>query len=322
VWAGHFAFSEAGALAYATKVEESDLRSLVWADRQGSVERLTITRGIFSSPRLSPDGRMLAVVIDSLQEKSNIWTVDVETGTFTRLTSEGNNILPIWTPDGKRVTYASDRQGQWNIFWEPLDGSGPAELLRRSENPQLPNAWSPDGKHLAFTEFAPGTGPDIWLLSMAGERNVLPLLRNQCAEWGGAFSPDGRWFAYTADESGVDQIYVCSVQSPGEKHQVSTAEGREPVWGRDGKELFFRDWKGLMSVGIQAEPDFNLDPPHIVVSGEYEMGSIPVFPNYDVSADGQRFILIPQEQREKQQINLDLNWFEELKPRNPKKDST
>jgi hypothetical protein len=115
-------------------------------------------------------------------------------------------------------------------------------------------------------------------------------------------------------------VYVQAFPGPGERLQISTAEGREPLWGRDGRELFFRYWKGLMSVAIQTEPEFNPDQPNLVISGEYEAGQIPVFPNYDVSSNGQRFLLIPREQREKRQILIDVNWFEELHLRSAEAD--
>ena len=312
--AGHYACSRTGALAYVPADEEEDLRTLAWADRQGGVERLAVTRGAFSYPRLSPDGRLLAVVIHSQEGQANLWTVDVANGTFTRLTFEANSILPVWTPDSLRVTFASDREGQWNLFWMPADGSQPAELLHKSAHPQMPNSWSSDGNMLVFTGVAPKTGPDIWILSMTGGREARPFLHTQFAEWGGTISPDGRWLAYTSDESGPLQVYVRPFPGPGEPYQISTAEGREPVWGRDGRELFFRYFMGLLSAEIRTDPDFNPDTPRLIVSGDYITGEIPVFPNYDVSADGQHFVLIPREPRERRQINIDLNWFREPLP--------
>jgi serine/threonine-protein kinase len=309
VWAGHYSLSHSGVLAYVLAAEDDDLRSLAWADRQGGMQKLTVNRGAFSYPRLSPDGRQLAVVIKSQAEKSNIWTVDLANGAFKRLTSDGHNLLPVWTPDGKKLTFASVHDGEWHLYWMPADGSGTAELLRKSESPCVPNSWSQDGRSLVFTEFAPDTGPDIWILSMEGGNNTRPYLCTPYAEWGGTFSPDGHWLAYTSNDSGLAQVYVQPYPGPGERYQISTAEGREPVWGHDGRELFFRYWKGLMEVGIQTEPEFNPDPPRLVVPGEHETGDIDAFPNYDVAGDGQRFVLIPHEQKDRRQINIDLNWL-------------
>ena len=310
--AGHYACSRTGALAYVLADEEEDLRTLAWADRKGGVERLAVTRGAFSYPRLAPDGRRLAVVIHSQEGQANLWILDIVSGAFTRLTSEANSILPVWTTDSLRVTFASDREGQWNLFWMPADGSGPAELLHRSEDPELPNSWSSDGSMLAFTRVAPETGPDIWTLSMAEGRETRPFLHTRSAEWGGAFSPDGRRLAYTSDESGPLQVYVRPFPGPGSPYQISTAEGSEPVWGHDGRELFFRYFRGLLSTGIQTNPDFNADPPRLIVPGDYITGEIPPFPNYDVSGDGQHFVLIPREPKPKRQIHIDLNWL--IKP--------
>ncbi len=309
VWSGHYAVSRTGALAYAMPGEESDLRSLAWANRQGGLEKLTVNRGAFSYPRLSPDGQQLAVVVKSQTEKSNIWIVEVATGRFRRLTVDGDNILPTWTPDGKRLAYASDRDGQWYLYWMPADGTSQPELLHKSENPAVPNSWSRDGRLLVFTEFAPDTGPDIWILTTNGVRIARPYLQTPYAEWGGTFSPDGHWLAYTSNDSGLPQVYVQPFPGPGERTQVSTAEGQEPVWGYDGHSLFYRYWRGLMEAGIQTDPEFNPEAPRLVVQGEYETGSIPVFPNYDVTSDGQRFVLIPREQKEHRQINIDLNWL-------------
>jgi len=289
--------------------EESDLRSLVWANRQGGLEKLTVNRGAFSYPRLSPDGQQLAVVVKSQKEKSNIWIVDVATGSFRRLTFDGDNMLPAWTPDGKKLAFASDRDGQWYLYWMPADGTAPPEILHKSENPAVPNAWSRDGKLLVFTEFAPDTGPDIWVLSVDGARNARPYLQTAYAEWGGSFSPDSNWLAYTSNDSGILQAYLQSFPGPGERFQVSTAEGQEPVWSHDGRSVFYHYWRGLMEVGIQTDPEFTPVAPRLIVPAEYENGSIPVFPNYDVTSDGLRFVLIPREQKDHRQINIDLNWL-------------
>jgi hypothetical protein len=309
VGAGHFAISATGVLAYAPAAEDGDLRSLVRAGRKGEVERLTVNRGAFSCPRLSPDGRRLAVVIRSSSERSHIWTVDVANGTFRRLTTEGSNLFPVWTPDGARITFSSDRNGQWCIYWMPSDGGSPPELLRQAENPAIPNAWSSDGASLVFTEFSPETGPDIWILSLDSARSVRPFLRTPYAEWGGAFSPDRRWLAYTSNDTGLAQVYVRPLTGTGERMQISTAEGREPVWSRDGRELFFRYWKGLMEVSMPPDPETGVEPPRLIIAGEYETGDIQVIPNYDVAADGMQFIMIPREANERMQIHVAVNWF-------------
>ena len=308
VGAGHFSCSDTGTLVYALGDEDSELRSLVWTDSSGAVERLTVSRGAFTCPRLSPDEQRLAVVIQAMDDKSHIWVLELASGKFTRLTSEGDNIMPVWTPDGKRVTFASDRAGQWNLYWAPADAGGPAERLYDSPNPQFPNCWSSDGQSLIFTELAEHTGADICVLLMGSRREVSPFLRTPASEWGGAFSPDNRWIAYTADDSALSQVYLRPYPGPGEPIRVSTADGSEPVWSRDGRELYFRSWQGLMGAEIQREPEVAAGPPRQVVTGEIQTGDIPAFANFDVTREGPRFVLIPREQREKRQLFVDLNW--------------
>ena len=311
--AGHFAFSRTGVLAFSHASEDADLRTLAWADRQGGFEKLTVTRGAFSYPRISPDGRRLAVVIHSLEGKSDIWTVEIATGSFSRLTVEGNNSYPVWTPDNLRVTFASDRSGPWNLYWAPVDGSRQEELIQKSDLPQIPSSWSHDGRSLVYTEYSPATGPDIWSLSFGEGRSAEPFLKSVHAEWGGVFSRDGTWLAYTSDDSGPDQVYVRPFPGPGEKVQISTAEGRGPVWGPGDGELLFRSWKGLMGVAFSSQSEFNAGPPRILVPGDFEAGDIPAFANYDVSPDGQRFVLVPRRRREKTRIFIDLNCFAEIR---------
>ena len=211
------------------------------------------------------------------------------------------------------MTFASDRSGLWNLYWAPADGSGQDELIQRSHIPQIPVSWSHDGGSLAYTQYSPDTGPDIWILSLAGGRNAEPFLNSPHAEWGGVFSGDGKWIAYTSDDSGPEQVYVRPFPGPGEKVQISTAEGREPVWGPGERELFFRYWKGLMGVEVLNLPEFNAGPPRLVISGDFESGEIPAFADYDISPDGQRFIVVPRERREKRQIFIEWNCFAQFR---------
>jgi len=313
----HFALSSIGSLAYVPSGSDEELRSLVWVDRERNMQRLTVNRGVFSYPRLSPDGQQLAVVIYSEREKSDIWIVDVDTGAFRRLTSEGNNILPVWTTDGQRVTFSSDRTGHWSLFWALSDGTGPAERLAETRHPQIPSSWSPDGRFLAYTEFHPSTGADIWILPRTGNRNASPFLRTKSGEWGGVFSPDGRWLAYTSDETGPDQIFIKPYPGPGEAQQISTAEGREPIWGPRGDELFYRYWRRLMAVTLQTEPDFVADAPRVVHEGDFHESEDPLFHNYDISPDGSRFVVIHGERTPNPTIQIDLNCGEHLKRLSP-----
>ena len=238
-----------------------------------------------------------------------IWIYDIARGTLTRLTTEGGSSqFPIWTPDGKRITYRGYRAGFRNIFWKTADGTGDEERLTTGENAQIPTSWSPDGKWLAFYDKSPTTGNDIWMLRLDGERKQEPFLQTPFNESDAMFSPDGRWLAYQSDESGRSEVYVQPFPGPGGKWQISTEGGGAPRWARNGRELFYYYGNKMMAVDIKTEPTFTAGKPRLLFEGQF-------IANYDVSPDGQRFLMIQAVEPEQPatQINLVLNWFEELK---------
>jgi Tol biopolymer transport system component len=277
-------------------------------------------------PRLSPDGRRVAVGI--VEQESQVWLYDLSRDTLTRLTFEGNaNAYPTWTPDSKRIALQSNKEGQNNIFWQLADGSGGLERLTTSENAtSSPSSWSRDGQLLAFSEITPATGNDIWVLRMsdpsAGSgqvRKAQPFLRTPFNEGAPRFSPDGRWLAYPSDESGRYEIYVQPYPGPGGKWQISTEGGTEPVWNPNGRELFYRNGDKMIAVDIATQPGFTVGKPRMLFAGPY-VPTVTMFPNYDMSPDGQRFLMLkPSESTETAptQINVVLNWFEELKQKVP-----
>ena len=187
-------------------------------------------------------------------------------------------------------------------------------------------SWSSDGQLLAFLEINSTGQREIWVLRMVDRsvgsgqvRNAQPFLRTQFDETEPRFSPDGRWLAYTSNESGRFEIYVQPYPGPGGKWQVSTEGGLDPVWNPNGRELFFRSGDDMMAVDVATQPGFAAGKPRKLFEGKYERAPIPVA-NYDVSGDGQRFLMLkPSEQAQAAttQINVVLNWFEELKRRVP-----
>jgi Tol biopolymer transport system component len=253
------------------------------------------------------------------ESESQIWLYDLSRETLTRFTFEGNyNPLPVWTPDGKRIAFESNKEGPLNIFWQLADGGGGLERLTTSEYLNAPHSWSPDGKLLAFIEVNPSTQRDIWVLRL-GDRKAEPLLRTRFDETSPRFSPDGRWLAYISDESGRYEVYVQPYPGPGGKWQISTEGGTEPVWNRNGRELFYRSGDKVMAMDIATQPNFAAGTPRMLFEGPYESPPVPNA-NYDVSPDGQRFLMLkPTEQAETAptQINVVLNWFEELKQKVP-----
>jgi eukaryotic-like serine/threonine-protein kinase len=233
---------------------------------------------------------------------------------MTRFTFEGVNGSPTWTPDGKRIAFGSTKEGQQNLFWQLADGSGGLERLNIAEHREAPISWSPNGQLLAFVDIDPTTSRDIWVLRMS-DRKAQPFLRTTFNESGPRFSPDGRWLAYVSDESGRYEVYVQPYPGPGGKWQISTDGGTEPIWNRNGRELFYRSGDKMMAVDIATQPSFIAGKPRMLFEGPY-LPAPGTVPNYDVSPDGQRFLMLkPVEQAgaAPTQINVVLNWSEELK---------
>ncbi len=310
-----FALAADGSLVYVPGSEDAE-KKLVWVGHGGSEQTLAAPPRSYANPRLSPDGRLLA--LDIAEGSRDVWVYDISRETLTRLTFEGQNQWPTWTPDGNHVTFSSARGGTLNLFWKPADGSGAVEQLTTSEYPHVSYAWSPDGKVLAFVEANPISGSDVWVLPMEGERKPRLFLQTPFYEGGLSLSPDGRWVAYTSNESGRFEVYMQSFPEPGGKRQISTQGGVEPVWARSGRELFYRNGDRMMAVEITTEPSFSAVTPRLLFEGPYDPPA-GTRANYDVSPDGQRFLMIKATEQEatSPQINVVLNWFEELKERVP-----
>jgi hypothetical protein len=309
--AAQYTVSATGSLVYVRGNPRAAPSSLVWVDRQGREQPLRAPARVYSTPRLSPDEQYVAVTV--VGSESNIWVVDLARGGLTKLTSQGSgNYMGAWTPDSKRIAFISTKDGPFNIFLQRADGSGGLERLISSENSQHPDSWSPDGQRLAFYEINPDTGFDISVLGIA-DRKVQPFLHTPFNELGAQFSPDGRWLAYLSDESGRNEIYVRPYPGPDPKRQISTDGGVEPMWNRNGRELFYRSGNAMMAVNITAQARFEAGTPQRLFEGSY-------LPVYDVSRDGQRFLMIkPSEPAlaAPTQINVVLNWSEELKQKVP-----
>ncbi len=243
-----FDFSHTGTLVYLAGEEAVNAFSIFWMDAEGKMEPLLSTPRNYGRPRFSPDGRRLAMAIRE-GSKADIWVYDLERGMLSRLTfNEAVDVDPVWTPDGRYVTFSSNRHGRaQNIYWKRADGGGEAQRLTESEHTQPPNSWSPDGKSLVFMEVGPQTSGDLWTLPMEEDGagglkpgKPAPFLIAPFAERTPAFSPDGRWVAYYSDESGGYEVYVRPFPGPGGKWQISTSGGVMPTWSPNGKELFYR----------------------------------------------------------------------------------
>jgi serine/threonine protein kinase len=319
--AADYSISATGSLAFVPGVATAAPLKLTWVSRSGAEQPLPAPAHIYLHPRLSPDGQRIAVGIT--EKESQVWLYDIAQGTLSRFTFEGsNNLTPFWTRDGQRIVFISNKEGPRNIFSKLADGSGGLERLTTSENLDIPGSFSPDGQVLAFAEIDPHTGYDIWTLRLKGSsaeteqsRKPQPFLKTSFNENVPQFSPDGHWLAYVSDESGRYEIYVVPYPGPGGKWQISTEGGREPLWNRNGRELFYRSGNKMMAVDINTRMGFSAGTPKMLFEGPYQSLSTST-PNYDVSADGQRFLMLKSTEQPAQ-INVVLNWFEELKQKVP-----
>lgn len=330
--AANFSFSNAGSLLYVSGKSDANERDLVWVDRRGQVQPVMPTRHAFQHPSLSPDGQRLAISIDGVTQ--NIWVYDLKGGILTKMSFD-QDWGPVWKPpDGSRIAYTSGKiMTPPAIAWRPADRSGEEEQLVAGAHPVFTGSVSPDGKVLAYTEFFDEiiakdlsdrrtTGVDILLLRLDGERKPERFLHTRFDEFGPEFSPDGRWLAYVSNESGRNEVYVMTFPGPGPKRPVSTAGGTSPRWARNGKELFYRSGNKMMAVSVSLRPEFKASPPQVLFEGDYlELGQPDSPRNYDVTPDGQRFIMIKSHDGPSapSQLIVALEWFNDLRRRVPVK---
>ncbi len=300
--------STEGALAYRTGT--GALSQLTWFDRNGKQAGLVgaLVRQI--APKLSPDGRRVAVSRDT-QTQPDIYLLDLARDAATRFTFHlGSDITPVWSPDGARIAYSSHREDGANLYWRSSSGAGAEELLYKSVDNKYVTDWSPDGRFLLYTSFGGQTGLDILALPLTGERKPVSLLETPFSESLGQFSPDGRWMAYHSDESGTPQVYVQGFPNAGGKFQVSTTGGMRARWRRDGREIYFvgADSK-MMAVDVKASgTSLEIGRPRelfqtrMVVTTPYTHG-------FDVSGDGQRFLVNRSDEAEAASpLTVVMNW--------------
>ena len=316
--AAHFDISDTGTLVYLAG--DRDNFALVRVDRRGVSSSLVAERMRYMQPRFSPDGRRLALLKtspDVADVYADVWLYDLARGAMSRLTfAEGDDVTPVWSPDGAFVAFASNRDSaRPELYRKPADGSGEAERLSVSEDVQLPSDWSPDGKHLAFSRFGRTSG--VYVLDVHGDREPTAFVETPFDESDASFSSDGRFLAYMSDESGRYEIYVQPYPGPGAKTQVSTEGGQFPIWNPADRELFYqveaeRDGDvRLMAVQYGIDGDqFLPEKPSELFRSPFAMGPRA---EYDVSPDGERFVMLRRENTNRTPLTFVVNWFDELK---------
>ena len=311
-----FQISSAGALAYVQGGKSMSNAEVVFVNREGAEQTITDAVRDYRNPRLSPDGERLAV--DISEASWDIWIVEQLRGTLTRLTFGNSDARPVWSPDGNQIFFSSGRvSGLYQVFRKPTDGSGTATQLTTGPH-RIPTSISSDGKTLVFRQNSFETGMDIGTLRLNVDQNDAEpemFLQTMFNEHTGMLSPDDRWLAYVSDDSGREEVYVTPFPGPGGREPISTDGGDEPVWSRDGRELYYRNGDALMAVTIATEPALSPGNPTLLFADPYRSGRDEEGnpgSNYDVTPDG-RFVMIRgKESSRATQIQIVLNWFEEL----------
>jgi len=305
-----YTVSDTGTLAYIPSEAGAYQRQLVWVDPGGRVERLPAPPGAYTDPVISPDGRSVAMSIQGPVQ--TLWIYDFSRATLTTLPATGSSQAPVWTLDGRRVFYRGTRTGHRNLFWRSANGDGDEERLSTGEGLQTPSSISRDGTTVIFTDTASDGGRHMWMLNVAGDRIPRAIAKTPFSELAPELSPDGRWLVYVSTESGRSEIYVRSFPSPGGRLTISTDGGSEPRWSRNGRELFYRSGDRMLAVTMTPGPTLVAGQARLLFSGRYQVSDTGVT-GYDVAADG-RFLMIESKgaQGTASQINIVLNWFDEL----------
>jgi eukaryotic-like serine/threonine-protein kinase len=311
--APYYAVSATGTLAYHPGSLIQDWTEMVWVSA-GAEERIAAPSGYYTDPNLSPDDRRLAAS-PNYGVHQDIWVHDFAHETWTRLTTHaGFAAAPVWHPsDPSRIVFTTVQPGGGgpDLFSMPADASGPAELLYASPYAKYPTSSAPGSGLLAFVEVRPETEGDIWLLDLHGKPAARPVV--QTPRWDGspALSPDGRWLAYESQESGRMEVYVRPVSGPAGRWVVSPDGGNRPRWSRDGRRIVYRSGRRMMAVNVISGTTFAAERPEVLFEGTFTIGGVA--PNYDITADGRRLLLIkPAAEQPRFPLVVVQNWFSEL----------
>jgi eukaryotic-like serine/threonine-protein kinase len=313
-----FAVSEGGVLAL--RVITVGERMLRWFDRSGKETGTVDVSAAYENPVVSPELQRIAVVKRE-GSTGDIWILDQARGASSRFTFDpALDDGPVWSPDGTRIVFASNRNDTFDLYQKNSAGAGQDEVLLKSDHQKIPDDWSPDGRFILYRDQDPKTGWDLWVLPLTGDRKPQSVLSTAFREIQGRFSPDGRWMAYVSDESGTNQVYVQSFPPSGNKWQISTGGGLQPRWRRDGKELFFLPGAesggpvphDVMAVGVDTSSTgvFKAGVPQKLFT--VTLNAVSGTRNtWDVTPDGQRFLVVsPRATTAVPPITVVVNWLQ------------
>jgi hypothetical protein len=321
-----FAFSDSGTVAYLPgQGLDTNTVPIAWMDRNGKTATLRSTPATWTGLLFSPDGSKLAMDIsESTGKERDVWVYEWARDTLSRLTFDpADDVNPVWTPDGRRIVYGSKRGDKtfYNLYWQPADGSGDAQLLLESRNSHLiPGSWHPSGRFLAFHQIAQTNNADLMILPMegsdaAGWKPGTPtvFLKTPANEQVPTFSPDGRWIAYYSDETGRNEVYVRPFPGPGGKWQVSTGGGTYPTWSRNGQELFYATLdQHIMVVRYRVEGNsIRADKPTLWTETAFSPGQ---YRRFTLDPNSDRFAVGKQPETESNgRVVFIFNFFDELR---------
>ncbi len=310
-------FSQTGTLVYRRGGGGGGLVTVQWLDAAGKTQPLLAKPDAYTHPSLSLDGNKLAIAT------ADIWVYEWQRDTITRLTfGSAAPSNPLWSPDGRYILY----QAPGGMYWTRSDGAGKPQPLTQSKNRQVPWSFTADGKRLAFMEVNPETGYDLWTVPLESDTAGLragkpePYLQTPFDERHDSFSPDGRWMAYTSNESGGYQVDVRAFPDKGGKWQISNSGGMYPVWSRNGRELYFRtEDNQIMVAAYTVKGDsFVADKPR--VWSEKRIASLGFTATYDIAPDGKRIVALmpastPEDQKAESHVFFLENFFDEVRRR-------
>ena len=311
----NFAVSDLGTLIYLTApAGDGSGTKLAVVDRSGKPSALPAEARDYSDPRVSPNGRFLALHLQG--DQNDVWVADIERGALTRISfNDGEDETPAWSPDGRTIAWASSRSGiVRGIFRRPADGSGSEELVWSLDKHCHVRDWSSDGKTLVIEILDPNSSGDIWRLDLEGTPTASPFLQSPFNERNSRLSRDGKWLAYVSDESGRDEVYVQAFPQGGSKLQVTSSGGDQPVWSHDGSKLFIRGGGAIQEVSFRPGTPPSIDKITTLFQDHFENPQAGGHTGYDVFPDG-RFLMIQSQALpgSREEIVVVVNWIEEIR---------
>ena len=316
----HFSISDRGDVAYHAFPRGGPEAFVMRVDADGIAEPIVaLEAGTWRWPRVSPDGTRLAIgtigtglAVGTSSMSNNIWVLDLQSGARHRLQTGGYQTEPVWSPDGQKIAFSGlvDSTSTIGIHVWNADGSGSGEVLYAGDFDTWPSSWSTDGQHFAFT--GGDIDNDVWVVDLDSTRTLHQVTDLSSDQRNPVFSPDGQWLAYQSDESGRFEVVVVPYPELDAKHPISFDGGTEPIWGQNGRQLYYRNGRRMMRVAVRTAPGFAVGAPEELFRGAFEQ-DLSRDRSYDVTPDGNHFFLLQADPAAAPELRIVTNWIEELK---------